>query len=50
MTRENISQELKLDPNLTDENWIPHLKRHKLVQIEEDIEEIPRQFAPLQVS
>ena len=35
--------------HLADEEWIPSFKCHKFVQIKENVEEMPRQFAPSEV-
>jgi len=34
---------------LADKEWIPSFKCHKFVQIKENVEEMPRQFAPSEV-
>jgi hypothetical protein len=35
--------------HLADEEWVPSFKCHEFVQIKENVEEMPRQFAPSEV-
>jgi len=35
--------------HLANEEWVPSFKGHKFVQVKENVEEMPRQFAPSEV-
>ena len=41
---------IPLITHLSDEEGVTRLEGHELVEVEEDVEEVPRQLAPLQVA